>query len=363
MNILVSAIEVGSVRSLIPVCIEIINNGDNLLIEDRGHFKVESVESLSSSLVYLPEDRDTLKQFMLQESIDVVLFSVNVHDTHPLEVARMAQSLKIKTIHLLDYWNGYRSRMELDGQEMFVPNKYLVPDKYAKRQAIKEGISDSIVTVVGQPAFADAESDFQESRKNDLLNVQIQDIQKKNKKVILFASEPVASDQGKSIEENANYRGYTEIDALTILLQALKNTSNDFFVIVLPHPRQNIKELALIWQSLGGDSYGSIMGEIRGRELLPFVVGASGMASTLLYEAWLVGVPVISIQPGLLHESHRMLQEKRDTTFIDDYDSAVKITEEWLESLQLEVEVEHVFQPDLYMHADAAKIVYKELRS
>jgi hypothetical protein len=361
VNILVSAIEVGSVRSVIPVCVEIINNGDNLLIDNRGHFKVEPIESLSSSLVRFPEDSDILKKFILQKSIDVVLFSVNIHDTRPLEVARIAQSLKIKTIHLLDYWNGYRSRMELDGQEMFIPSKYLVPDEYAKRQAIEEGISDNIVTVVGQPAFTDAESNFQKSRENNLFNVQIQDIQKKNKKVILFASEPVANDQGKSIEENSNYRGYTEIDALTVLVQALKNSSNDFFVIVLPHPRQNIKELELIWQSLGGDSYGSIMSDIRGRELLPFVVGASGMASTLLYEAWLVGLPVLSIQPGLLHKSLRMLQEKSNTTFIDNYDVSVKITEEWLELLQLEVD--HVFQPDLYMHVDAAKMTLKELKS
>jgi hypothetical protein len=360
MNILVSAIEVGSVRSIIPVCIEIINNGDSLLIENRGHFKVELIESLSSSLVCLPDDNNALKQFMLQESIDVVLFSVNVYDTRPLEVARIAQSLKIKTIHLLDYWNGYRSRMELDGQEMFIPSKYLVPDEYAKRQAIEEGISGDIVTVVGQPAFADAESNFKKSRENNLFNVRIQDIQKKNKKVILFASEPVANDQGKSIEENENYRGYTERDALTVLVQTLKNSSNDFFVIVLPHPRQNVKELELIWQSLDGDLYGSIMSDIRGRELLPFVVGVSGMASTLLYEAWLVGVPVLSIQPGLLHKSLRMLQEKSNATFIDDYGIAVQATKKWLGLLNLEVE--HAFQPDLYMHADAAKTAFKELK-
>jgi len=360
VNILASAIEVGSVRSIIPVCIEIINNGDRLLIDNRGYFKVDPVESLSSSLVHFPEDSNTLKRFILQKSIDVVLFSVNIHDTRPLEIARIAQSLNIKTIHLLDYWNGYRSRMELDRQEMFIPSKYLVPDEYAKRCAIKEGVPDSIIAVVGQPAFADAESNFQESRKHNLFDMQIQGLRKRNKKVVLFVSEPVANDQGKSIEDNSNYRGYTEVNALSVLVQALKNSANDFFVIVLPHPRQNIKELKFVWQSLGGNSYGGIMSGVRGRELLPFVSGVSGMASTLLYEAWLVGVPVLSIQPGLLHKPLRMLQEKDNVTFIDDYDMSVQIAKEWLEALHSEVEC--AFHPDLYIHVDAAKIILKELK-
>jgi len=273
-----------------------------------------------------------------------------------LKIARVAQSLGIETIHLLDYWNGYRSRMELDGQRMFVPSKYLVPDEYAKKRAIEEGIQSDIISVVGQPAFSDAKFSFQEKRQQNIL---VDKVLKKNQKVILFVSEPVADDQGRSLEENKNYRGYTEKDALKILVKALKKSNDDFFVIVLPHPRQDIRKLKLVWKSLYGNSHGCVLPNVRGRELLPFVVGVSGMASTLLYEAWLVGVPVLSIQPGVLHESYRMMQKKDNTIFIDKYEFSVQMTEAWLKSLNSKIEC--ILQSDLYSHVNASKTIVKKL--
>jgi len=355
MTILVSAIEVGSVRSLIPVCIELLKDNRTVLIERKGFFNANETEKITSVLVDMPQNEDELRSFILKMSIDVVLFSVNVHDTRPLRIARIAKDMGIMTVHLLDYWNGYKDRMMLDGQEMFIPSKYLVPDEYAKEKAIEEGIYSNLIKVVGQPAFSDTKFNYIEKREQDNPIVKIS---KEGKKVILFVSEPVSNDQGSSIRENKNFRGYTEKHALAILIKALKN-NNNFFVIVLPHPRQNIKELELIWQSLSGNSFGCILSNVRGRDLLPFVLGVSGMASTLLYEAWLVGVPVLSIQPELLHNSLRMLQGRSNITFIDKNKFAVQITEKWLNSLS--DSVSNILQPDLHIHYNASKAIIREL--
>ena len=238
----------------------------------------------------------------------------------------------------------------------FTPSRYLVPDEYAKKQAIKEGILKKTIGIVGQPAFSDAEVNFKEKKQHNSL---IKQILEKNKKIVLFISEPVANDQGSSIEENENYRGYTEIDVLEILVKSLKKSGNKFYVIVLPHPRQDVKRLEKVWQSLGGNLYGSVIPDIRGRDLLKHAIGVTGMASTLLYEAWLVGVPVLSIQPNLLHDSQRMMQGKSNVVFIDKYDGSVQKTEKWLKSLNKEVEC--IFQPDLYTHVNASSAILKEL--
>jgi hypothetical protein len=330
MNVFVSAIEVGSVRALLPVCIELVRAKHSVLIGKKGHFAVEVIEELASSYVDIPFNEDEIKILLQEKHVDILLFSVNIHDTHPLRIARIAKELRIETVHLLDYWNGYRARMELDGEDRFQPTQYLVPDEYAKKKAIKEGVSSDLVSVVGQPAFVNAEDSYHRAEK---LSNPFGDISKDGYKTILFASEPVAFDQGSSLEENKNYRGYTEKDVFQILIKTLKSMNEKYMVMLLPHPRQDIKDLENIWNLSGGNKYGRIVNNFRSRDLLPFVNGVTGMASTLLYEAWLVGKPVLSLQPGLRNDSLRMLSEKDGVVFIDKYANANEQVLEWFSDL------------------------------
>jgi hypothetical protein len=355
--ILVSAIEVGSVRSLFPVCLELISERCDIVVDRKGFFKEKECSELDLFYINLPYDNLSIKEFLIRRDIKVLLFSVNVHDTFPLKIARIAQSIDIKTVHILDYWNGYSSRMKLDGKGFFKPTKYLVPDEYAKNEAIADGIDGHIIIVTGQPALSDSAQVFSRIGVGRIDNLPLKN---KNKKLILFVSEPVALDQGNSLQDNKNYRGYVEKDALKILLKALKNTVSEFSVIVLPHPRQDILELEQIWQSLGGEQYGDVVSGFRGRDLLPLVSGVSGMSSTLLYEAWLVGVPVLSIQPGLLNDSLRMMQKKKDVIFIDKYEVSSYIAEKWLNSLNDKVKVTP--KPDLNLHIGSPEVISKEVR-
>ena len=70
MSILVSAIEVGSVRAILPVCLELIRNGEIVYIEKKGHFLNEQVKDIS--LIELPEDDQGLKFFFQERKIKKV---------------------------------------------------------------------------------------------------------------------------------------------------------------------------------------------------------------------------------------------------------------------------------------------------
>ena len=358
--ILVSAIEVGSVRSLLPVCTELLNQKFDIFVDKKGFFKEKECNYLDSLFVNLDYDDSSIKSFLISNSVKVLLFSVNINDTFPLKIARIAQSININTIHVLDYWNGYVSRMQLDGGKVFQPTKYLVPDEYAKKEAIVNGVRENDIVITGQPALSDNAEAFLQNNVSSNLGVEIaQNI--KNKKTILFASEPVSLDQGESLEENKNFRGYVEKDALKVLIQSLKGINEEFYVIIVPHPRQNIQELKATWRLLGGDAYGDVLSGIRGRDLLPLVSGVSGMSSTLLYEAWLVGIPVLSIQPGLLIDSLRMMQKKDGVIFIDNYNSSVKVAKKWLGTINNKIK--YIFQSDINLHINAPKSVVSEIIS
>jgi hypothetical protein len=357
MIVLVSAIEVGSVRVLIPVCIELVKGGHTVLIERKGHFLTESIKELESSFINLPVGEDNLRRFIQEKGITALLFSVNLHDTRPMDIARIAHSLDVQTIHIIDYWNGYRSRMEIDGLPMFQPTIYMVPDEYARKKAIKEGILSNLIKVVGQPAFAWVEEAFQcaSQQKNPLETLSDNYV-----KTILFVSEPAAHDQGNSLEENPNYRGYTERDAIQILINAIKITDEQYLVAVLPHPRQDVERLKETWKSCGGDLYGSVQDVgLRGRDFLPFVHGVAGMSSTLLYEAWLVGKSVLRIQPGLLNESARNMERKEGIVLINQYANANEKALQWL--TELPNFPTQQYQAELKLHKQAPKRIVEEI--
>ncbi len=329
MTILFSASEVGSARALAPVCESLRARGHALAIDRCGFFTEARFPSLTDFFV-TPDTHQTMSDYLQQQAVSCLVFSVNIHDPRPLRIARAAQKAGIPTLHVLDYWNGYSERMQLDGKSPFQPDHYLVPDDYAAEQAHQHGIKEHIITVTGQPALAETLDAFHEAAARPC---PLDTLPRTDHRLIVFASEPVAYDQGHSAEQNPAFRGYTETDALAILQQALAQSPQALSVAILPHPRQEDDALSTLWSSLGGEPFGKVINDIRGRDLLPFATGIAGMASTLLYEAWLLGKPVLSIQPGLRNDSLRMLQNKSGVTFIDQYETARDNTIKWLSRL------------------------------
>lgn len=330
MSILVCASEVGSVRALIPVCHELLLRGQSLSIDQHGYFTRIRDNALITRIVDPGTTHSRIIDFLQQQPIRCVLFSVNVHDTRPLQLARAAQAAGIATVHVLDYWNGYSERMQLDGLPRFQPDYYLVPDDYAASEAVRHGIDADTIVVTGQPALGETLDAYRQAAEQPC---PIEHLPPPGNRLIMFASEPVSHDQGNSVAQNPAYRGYTENDALAILQQALAQSRHSFSVAILPHPRQDAELLASTWAALHGKRFGNVVNHIRGRELLPFTVGIAGMASTLLYEAWLLGKPVLSLQPGLRNDALRMMQGKADVMFIDQYEMADRNAIKWLSQL------------------------------
>ena len=96
MSIMISAVEVGSVRALAPVCYELLELGEEILIDKKGFFTDEELFDLKPFLVTFPDNSKELSHFLQQYNVKSLLFSVNVHDTYPLILARIEGVLLIK---------------------------------------------------------------------------------------------------------------------------------------------------------------------------------------------------------------------------------------------------------------------------
>jgi hypothetical protein len=303
-------------------------------------------------------DDAALQNFLQTHDIDRLVFASSVHDTLPLSIARGAKKLGIQVMHVLDNWTGYRRRLEMDGLPALVPDVYTVMDTCALQAAIRDGIEASVLQVTGQPALASLADEFRtfSTLSTDELWQRRQSLGFAQEKIlILFVSEPVAQDQGVS-PAAPHYRGYTEKDVLQLFCRHLQPLADQVEMALLSHPRQNREALSGLWQHCRGALRGGVITGISGREAVWCADGVAGMASILLYEAWLLGKPVISLQPDLRQDALRMLQERQGVVFVDAYEGAGKAVRQWGEALQ--PGLKHTPQAHLDLHrAAAAKIL------
>jgi hypothetical protein len=235
----------------------------------------------------------------------------------------------------------YRARLESDGLGLLVPEVYGVPDEIAREGAIADGIPAECIVVTGQPAFAGA-MPKQVSRLMDAAVTRL-----------LFVSEPVQADHG-SDNSNPHFRGYTEEGVLRLLCHSLQPRAAQTTVHVLPHPRQSHEEVARIWAQHRGALQGEVVQLDPEAAGLSEYDGITGMASVLLYRAWLVGRPVLSIQPGLRLQSLRQLARRPGVLLLDKEDPTAAITA-WAAALKSGQAI--TSRPEIELHRTAAQRV------
>lgn len=186
-----------------------------------------------------------------------------------LKIIRYCKKMGIPTISILDYWSNYRSRFQSKNEVIF-PDYYFVMDKIAADEAVRDGIAPSILRIVGQPGL-----DFY---------VHKQVTPGYNQK-LMFLSQPL------SIAGQADLLGYTEFKAAESVLEIAGDLGYD--VEIKFHSKET-PEMVKMYENRRVD--GLIW------ELVPNYAAVVGMSTMGLLQCALMGVPVISYQPGLKGE-------------------------------------------------------------
>jgi hypothetical protein len=231
-------------------------------------------------------------------------------------LARAARGLGLPVIHVLDNWTNYRRRLETDGRPTFIPDYYTVMDDKAYGEAVRDGVDEARLVITGHTIWSDLPALLESAGKRD----RRWDLERRgfdpDRVMITFVSEPAEQDQGPS-PESPLYRGYTEKTVLRLFLASLQPLADRLQIGVLPHPREDREALEQLWEQHRGELEGGLVLLPQGRDCLYFSDALAGMASILLHEAWLLGLPVLSLQPGLRLAALRNLQGREGLTFID----------------------------------------------
>jgi len=351
-KILFVAGDIGGARSLIPIMELCERKSLPFMLFDNGPIVNESPERWYKFLCPSELNNNAIADLYMNNDIGVLVFASSVKDSTALFSAREAKKRGVPVVHVLDNWTGYRKRLEMDGLSTFIPDVYTVIDELAFDGAVRDDIHESILQITGQPALGSLLQEYnlwyQENeliKKRDHLGFDPKKI------LIAFVSEPVEKDQGSSLS-STQYRGYTEKIVLQLFCNALMPYKDQITVGILPHPREDLPEILKTWDKYRGPLEGGLLRLEKGREGVFLADGIAGMASILLYEAWLFGKPVISLQPGLREKSLRMLERRQGVTFVDQYENVTDHVSSWVATVKLWGPIN--LRPEVNVHANAA---------
>ena len=307
--ILICGGDVGGSRALMALIELLEKNNLNYLIVNHGYLGENISKKLSKNL--LEKNNFKLEELFCKKKISIYIFSTSVKDTVALKIARFSKKNNILTFCLLDSAIRIRDRMELDSLSTFHPDFIFLQDEESISSAEAEGFGKETLIVTGQPALNhlyksnenwSSSNHFAMMKMNEWID---------NRKIILFISEPVKSDQG-STKNSPQFRGYDEENVISIICNSLQNYHKKIQIGVLPHPRDNINKLKNLFKKYSFKLHYNFFNCDSGRDAILFSDGIIGMASILIYESWLIGKPTISLQPNIINKNFLYLEKKKN---------------------------------------------------
>lgn len=250
-------------------------------------------------------------------------------------IALAARKKKIKSLSVMDWWgnlwekfsdlydeNGrFREEIygkllppeytEKDGKFKFLPDKIGVMDSSIKMAMLEEGFDENRLVITGNPFFDELiilKEGFRDREKvrNDLK------IDPKSY-VIFYASQNLEYVFGDRL-------GYTEKTVLRELLKSIKDIpGKKISVLVKVHPREDKKDIENLERIVKEEEFNDLSVIIVDKDYnTRTAIMASDVAvaasSTTLIESTYLGLPSISLQPGLKAEDYLEATNKSGIT-------------------------------------------------
>ena len=233
---------------------------------------------------------------------------------------------KIKIYSFIDHWGNYLNRFRFN-KEICFGDEIWVIDDLAKKEAIEEGIPESILNIKGNPYYEKVKSFSPKISKNNFFKKYKFDI---NKKVILFISDDIKSNF--DIDEFGNcILGYDEFTILKNILDTLKTISidNEFFafdyqLIIKIHPKANQNKFDSLIKNYSFMKIFTIK-SCNSLSLNYYSDCVLGMFSNMVIESFLMNKKLLRVQIGQLGNDLLKLKEIKDNVVVNEGDLLKKI--------------------------------------
>lgn len=338
----------GGSKAILPIIDELVRRNIPCRVLAHGFLGKELPEQYEDML-FSPE-------VMVRHlaSCAAYLFGSSTNDIVPLSLARKAKCMGKPVFHVLDNWSSYSARLTTDGKEFLVPDVYAVMDEAAAQGAAAEGVPLRCLVVTGHPGFAEIaptlrvllEGERQAAASRLGLPV--------DKWRIAFICEPFAEVFGSDTTRHG-HPGFTEETVLSAFSSALAPYADQVYLALLPHPKQSEAAVEALWKQNKGSLQGRVVRLPQGRDILPAVNGVAGMASILLYEAWMAGLPVVAIQPDCRIPALKRFALFEGIAYTNSLKKTAQVVDLWLKKCAAQEQGQ--VRPELKTHEGAPAMI------
>ncbi len=337
MKVLAAAQDPGGANALVPVLVRLSERDDiDLSIVARkqacsifGHVGLYFADCTDQELDIEGWMDFATSVFELNQP-DCVLTATSDVDSIERGLIRVARSRGIMVITLVDSWTNYTKRFLTAGEERLssdvLPDKIAVIDRFTADEMEQVGFPKDMLRVVGQPAF----DQFVNWLSSDSANTQKNLVRStlgvtEGQKLVVFISQPIGD---MYPPDSRVYRGYTEFDAIRLLISSMMALEPQPILAIKPHPKSPLDEYVEI------PTRYSLPVEIASDHDIDSLILAAdlvvGMTSIALVKGLLAKKRVLSFQPNLLVDDALVLSRMGITQTLTDADS---LTEQLIQLL------------------------------
>lgn len=198
---------------------------------------------------------------------------------------RAAANAGIPSVSFIDHWTSMRKRFETDDATLRLPGTVWVIDEQAKSNAVADGIPPEKIVISGNPYHEWLKSWRPDKSKEDVLS-RFQ-LSPAREKMLLFAPDPLSNVDGHT---RFGFDETDALDALRSIFNEFADQLNDTYVVVKPHPNQNVSKLNALVS--GHPAFVIAGNDADTNALIYYSEAVIGFFSSLLIEATILEKPV-----------------------------------------------------------------------
>lgn len=238
-------------------------------------------------------DRGAVDDLLDRARPAAVLLGTSLDSSTERTFLLAARDRGVRSVGVVDWWSNFGQRFSSPRTVdlAYLPDAVAVPDEDARRGCVQDGVPDTLIHVVGNPYWdrlARLSAAFRSAARRKARAALGVDARAR---VVLVVSSDI---------RNLDLAlGYDELDFWRAVGPLPSRTAAGRPVVwaVKPHPREPVEDLVAMLRAHG---VGALVVEgMAGIDAVLASDGAVGMCSSLLFEAALVGRPVVSLQPGM----------------------------------------------------------------
>lgn len=229
--------------------------------------------------------------------------SLPERDMSEKQLWRNARVAGIPTLAFLDQWQNYAVRFSgvaADERLAYLPDYINCINETGKCDMAREGFRSDMLVKFGHPYLSSLNSiaaNIDEAAVRQRLGVE------PTQQVALFVSEAIR-------EHFGGVRGYDQYDALRVFMEMVSSSDVKYRPLIKLHPKDVQEGYDRILRGYSGLMPVITHNQASPVECIQIADCVFGMTSIMLIEAFVLGKPVVSIQPGLMVEDPMILSRE-----------------------------------------------------